>query len=306
MRILFTGASSFTGFWFVNSLVKAGHEVVAVFTKRDYEGLRKQRVQRVQPLCMARFGLSFGEPAFLDLIHDEGPWDCYCHHGAQVEGYRDSNFDFIGATKSNTNNLRSVLQALQDQACRRIVLTSSVFESDVGKGSGSLEAFSPYGLSKSMTYDCFRYFSFQMGLHLGRFVIPNPFGPYEEARFTHYLMKQWSRQLPAEVKTPEYVRDNIHVAVLAQYYHCFVEGDQKLCAPSGYCEPQGSFAQRLASEVQARLAWPCELACPPQQDFSEPLVRINTGEPPIPGCDEKRYWDEFTFYYEEYFRDPVG
>jgi UDP-glucose 4-epimerase len=29
MRILFTGASSFTGYWFVRELVAAGHEVVA-------------------------------------------------------------------------------------------------------------------------------------------------------------------------------------------------------------------------------------------------------------------------------------
>ena len=46
MKVLFTGASSFSGFWFVQALAKYGHEVVAVFQRQahDYEGLRAHRV----------------------------------------------------------------------------------------------------------------------------------------------------------------------------------------------------------------------------------------------------------------------
>ena len=35
MKILFTGASSFTGFWFARALAAAGHEVVATFRETD-------------------------------------------------------------------------------------------------------------------------------------------------------------------------------------------------------------------------------------------------------------------------------
>ena len=34
MKILFTGASSFTGMWFARALASAGHDVVATFRKR--------------------------------------------------------------------------------------------------------------------------------------------------------------------------------------------------------------------------------------------------------------------------------
>ena len=34
MKILFTGASSFTGYWFIRELAAAGHEVTAIFRKR--------------------------------------------------------------------------------------------------------------------------------------------------------------------------------------------------------------------------------------------------------------------------------
>ena len=52
MRILFTGASSFTGYWFVRELIAAGHEVVAACRGDSrYEGLRAERVRRVRELC---------------------------------------------------------------------------------------------------------------------------------------------------------------------------------------------------------------------------------------------------------------
>ena len=54
------------------------------------------------------------------------------------------------------------------------------------------------------------------GLPLGKFVIPNPFGPFEEPRFCAYLIRQWQAGQAAEVRTPAYVRDNIHVDLLEQ------------------------------------------------------------------------------------------
>ena len=40
---------------------------------------------------------------------------------------------------------------------------------------------------------------------LEKFVIPNPFGPYEEPRFTAYLMRTWLAGETAHVQTPRYV-----------------------------------------------------------------------------------------------------
>jgi nucleoside-diphosphate-sugar epimerase len=56
MRILFTGASSFTGYWFVRELVAGGHEVIAACRGDGrYEGLRAERVRMVRGLCETRF-----------------------------------------------------------------------------------------------------------------------------------------------------------------------------------------------------------------------------------------------------------
>ena len=102
-------------------------------------------------------------------------------------------------------------------------MTGSVFEGGEGAGSQGLPDFSPYGLSKALTAQVFRYYCARAGMGLGKFVIPNPFGPYEEPRFTAYLMKNWLAGATPACSSPAYVRDNIHVSLLAKVYARFAE-----------------------------------------------------------------------------------
>ena len=47
MKILLTGGSSFTGFWFIRELAAAGHDITAIFRKRAEEYSDEIRRQRV-------------------------------------------------------------------------------------------------------------------------------------------------------------------------------------------------------------------------------------------------------------------
>jgi nucleoside-diphosphate-sugar epimerase len=309
MKILFTGASSFTGFWFVKTLAAAGHEVTCPLRGETgkYEGVRKRRVDALQGLCRLVPNAAFGSEAFLKLAGAE-KFDVLCHHAAEITNYRSPDFDAVAALASNTHNLRTVLKVLK---CP-VVLTGTVFENDEGsdglpptKDGPGLRAFSPYGLSKGMTWQYFRHYCFEAGVPLGKFVIPNPFGPFEEPRFTAHLIKHWREGKVAEVKTPDYLRDNIHADLLATVYGQFVERVSKLNSgvaksnPSGYAEKQGRFAERVAREVKGRTGWACELNLAKQEDFSEPLNRVNT-EPAIeavPKWNEAKAWDGFVKFY---------
>jgi UDP-glucose 4-epimerase len=303
MKILFTGASSFTGSWFVRTLAAAGHELVCPITRSldDYTDGRRRRVEPLKPLCRFVPETAFGSQNFLALAGEK--FDLLCHHAAEMTNYRSPDFDAFQALQRNSLNVRAVLKALQ---CP-VVLTGSVFENDEGAGNAPLRAFSPYGLSKGLTFQSFRYYCLEAGQPLGKFVIPNPFGPFEEPRFTAFLMKNWKAGQPAEVKTPDYVRDNIHADLLADAYVKFAEktaaaGEPFLKTnPSGYVEKQGEFAQRVAREVKSRLGWTCELKLARQEDFSEPLNRHNT-EPAValvPGWNESKAWDAFAQFYAE-------
>ena len=307
MKILFTGASSFSGYWFVRELAAAGHDVTAMFrrTAAEYTDVRRKRVDGIAASSRAMYGLGFGSPEFLDVVR-QGGFDLLCHHAADVTDYKSAAFNTLEAVAGNTRNLPAILAAFASSGGKGVLSTGSVFESDEGAGSEGLQAFSPYGLSKAITHQMFRYYTHAAGLSLGKFVIPNPFGPLEEPRFTAYLVKNWFAGKTPSVETPAYIRDNIHVSLLAKCYAKYageIHGGRALpkLNPSGYAESQGAFALRFAREMKTRLGLPCEVELKVQTQFSEPRVRINTDLPDSTalGWNEATAWDELADYYQQ-------
>ena len=303
MKILLTGASSFTGYWFARALAEAGHQVTAALRGAIPDYTNAPRATRVAQL--ARYATlvehcSFGSPQFIALCK-EHHFDLLCHHAARVGDYKNPNFDIAGAIAENILNLRDILAAGHFRA---VLLTGTVFEADEGAGGTPLVAFSPYGISKGATAQVVRYRCHEAGIGFHKFVIPNPFGPLEEPRFCHYLMQQWRNGEIALVKTPDYVRDNIHVDLLAAAYATYagriLNGDAPAkLNPSGYVESQGAFARRFAHEIRARSSLECRLELAVQSEFSEPLARINT-DPATrysPAWDEAAAWDSYAAYY---------
>ncbi|EQD48547.1 NAD-dependent epimerase/dehydratase family protein [mine drainage metagenome] len=108
----------------------------------------------------------------------------------------------------------------------------------------------------------------------------------------------------ATVNTPNYIRDNIPVSLLALSYADFVEKAYKdqipmKRGPMGYVETQGAFAARFAREIGQRLDIACPIELLPQTDFSEPLIRINKDLPKIGdlGWNEENAWRDLANYY---------
>jgi nucleoside-diphosphate-sugar epimerase len=306
MKVLLTGASSFTGYWFAHELSRAGRHVVAPVrgASKDYrDGTRAERVRRLSALVEVVENAPFGSDRFMDLAK-AGGFDILCHHAAKVGDYRSPDFDIAGALAENTANLRTVLETLKRGGLSGVVLTGSVFEQDEGAGETPLVAFSAYGLSKGLTAAVVSHRCREFGLRFGKFVIPNPFGPLEEPRFCAYLVRSWKKGETARVNTPNYIRDNIHVSLLARAYAKFV-GDTASGAgrgrlnPSGYVETQAAFAERFAAAMRPRLGMVCALELGKQSDFSEPLMRVNVDSAHhyVGTWKESVAWDEVAEGY---------
>jgi UDP-glucose 4-epimerase len=312
VHVLLTGASSFTGFWFAQMLVASGANLLATLSGPDqiesYRDTRGNRVSRLKELCRTEFGAPFGSEEFLNCIRRERHIDVVCHHWSDVRNYKSADFDALAAAAANTCRFTDFLHILKDKGCRRIVMTGSVGEPDEGAGSTPRRAFNAYTLSKRISYELAQFYCDREGIVLDKFIIPNPFGPFEEPRFTHYLMTTWFAGETPAVMTPSYVRDNIHVDLLAEIYASFVlrngdAGEVSLrrvrLAPSGYVETQGVFASRMSREVSCRLKISCPIECRLQQQFPEPPVRINTDVPNFAALawNEEYAWDRYVEYY---------
>ncbi|MGN6380271.1 MAG: NAD-dependent epimerase/dehydratase family protein [Gaiellales bacterium] len=302
MKILLTGASSFTGAWFARALADAGHQVTATFRRpaAAYAGLEGERLALLAGRVRPVHGVAFGDPGFVALAGSG--FDLVCHHGAHVDGYRDPQFDVAAALAANTRGTSEVLRAMTASGCHKLLVTGTVFESGEGQGDAKLRAFGGYGLSKAFTWQLLAHECDAAGVDVGKFVVPNPFGPYEQERFTAYLMRRWAAGETAEVMTPGYVRDHVHISLLAAAYAGFAErlarssGVVRL-GPSGYRESVGGFARRVADELGTRTGLACRLRLADQTAFPEPRVRVNTDRVEVAGWDEEAAWDALAEWY---------
>ena len=310
MKILFTGASSFTGHWFVKKLAEQGHEVCATFTRTSADeygdDVRGQRVTRLRDKCRPIFACRFGDDEFINLLNKES-FDLLCHHAADVTNYRSPDFDVASAVANNTFQADRVLELLKGQG-GALLVTGSFFEPGEGTGSDGVPAFSPYGVSKRQTADALDQACREASVPMAKFVIPNPFGPWEDPRFISYLARTWSAGQVATVRTPAYLRDNIPVSLLAAAYVDFAEQlpqsrEYRKLIPRGYVETQGEFTRRVAREVRSRTCWRCDVECAEQTAFDEPRERMNTDELDATklGWSESAAWDELAEYYQRIF-----
>lgn len=307
LKILLTGTSSFTGYWFAATLAAAGHQIIAPLRGARDSGSDRERGERLRrladkvelvPEC------AFGSTGFLEIVKSRDI-DVFCHHAAQVGDYRNPDFDISAAVAANTLNLRGALEAMVERGVKGLVLTGSYHEYDEGAGSHPRLAFSAYGISKGLTAQIVRHRCHEFGVPYGKFVIPHPFGPLEQPRLGAYLTKTWAAGAVAQIKTPAYIRDNIHVGLLAAAYQRFVEGPwhfakERKLNPSGYVESQGAFVERMARELGRRLKAELRVELLEQTEFPEPMMRVNTDPATryVTNWSESRAWDEYALVFD--------
>lgn len=305
MKILFTGASSYIAYFIIKELNEAGHDVVAILhrNKKDYEGVKGQRVELVSKLCKLVPKVAFGDNKFLNLITNS-KWDVLCHHAAKASDPRSPDFDWISALKGNTLNVGKVLTEFKKHGNGRVIVSGSLYEGNEPAGSKPSHAFNKYGLSKTLTWEVFRYFGREVGLPVGKIIFPIVFGKYEDPKFVSYLVKSWLNHETPTVKTPKYIRDNINVTLLAKTYKWYLEefessGNPKKFRPSGYVGSQGNFAKLVAKEMKPRLRVETPLNFFNQVEFPEPKIKKNTDslDHKALGWDEKKAWDELAKYF---------
>jgi len=304
--VLLTGASSFTGMWIAEALVAAGFEVVASLQRApaDYDSEKQARIRRLSAVAEVVYGRPFGSDAFLDLVRARGDIAALAHHAADVTGYREPGFDAVAAFGRNLAGAPAALQALAEHGARVALVTGTVFEAGEGGDPAQPLAVTPYGLSKTLTNVALQHYAAWAGLTFGRFVIPSPYGAFEQQRsFPAYLFRSWFAGETPRVRTPLYLRDHLPAPRLARAYAAQLSAlladpaAPAVSRPSGWIATQGAFAEKVAAEAALRLGRACPVAFADQTTFPEPLTRVNSE--PAPDVDEPAFWDGYVGWYAQ-------
>lgn len=284
MRVLMTGASSFTGAWIAKALIEEGAELWAALARERAAGgfLRASRLSLFERRSKVIDLCPLGSERWFEMLDWAPPFDLVIFHGAMVGNFRDRDFDWRAAVGANTAQAGPTLDRLVASGCRRLVVTGSVFEADEGQGDYPLDAIGDYGLAKTLSWQILRHEARRRDMALGKLIIPHPFGAFERPGLISHLMTNWLGGAPARLDHPELRRDFIHVELLAISYARFALALPSVSglfrrAPSGYRETVSEFAARLSQAMQPRLGLTCGIEhSQPVRLSGEPVTRQNT------------------------------
>ena len=294
-RVLFTGLSSFTGYWFTENLAEKGYKVVGCLShnKSDYNSDQTERLNQANSNIRIEQNASFGSESFLQLISDFKP-EVFSFHHALVTGYKDPSFNVENAISNNLNNYQEVIKRLTEIGCKQIIMTRSIFEKELGKTDVQGD-ISPYGQSKRKTFEIFSQ-AVPKDINLRSFVICNPVGRYEGNNLTSYLIKCWIEGKSASLMQPKLVRDFVPIDLLSNSYAQFIEANEEMIIPSHlpvsnyeYARKIGDFTRKLKN-IQTPIDTTNE-----KYDQNEAFVRTGIDKVDFTNKDqEELFWEEFV------------
>ena len=294
-RVLFTGLSSFTGYWFTEKLAEKGYKVVGCLShnKSDYNSDQTERLNQANSSIRIEQNVSFGSESFLQLISDFKP-EVFSFHHALVAGYKDPSFNVDNAILNNLNNYQEVIKRLTESGCKQIIMTRSIFEKGLGKTDVESD-ISPYGHSKRKTFETFSQ-AVPKDIKLRSFVICNPVGRYEGNNLTSYLIKCWIEAKPASLMQPKLVRDYVPIDLLSNSYAQFIEANEQMIIPSHLPVSNYEYARKLGDITRKlkNIQTPIDTTNE-KYDQNEAFVRTGIDKVDFTNKDqEELFWEEFV------------
>ena len=271
--ICITGASSFSGAWFSKKLLQSGYSVLAIVNSERTEIIEKR-------IGMLESHEKFQAHSINELLKKEYSFEILALHGTATFDYRSSNFDTEKALRETVQTTTDVLNLHNP---KKIIHTGTFSEKNESVSDLRKESFNSYSESKSMIWDKHKEIARQKKIEIYKYVMPNPYGPLENPKFTSYLVKCWSEGSVPKVKFPNYIRDNVPIDLLSNHYAKFVENildnqydNEHKIYPSFYVESVLAFAQRYSREIGKRLKTNFSIDFEQFHEFQEPRIRVNS------------------------------
>ena len=277
MNILFLGASSFTGFHFVNELSKIKkNKIYCTLTKNinQYKSIRYERIKFLSKKKNIIFlkKIKFGDKKFINLLK-QIKFDIFCFHHAFTKDYNDnSKFKFQKSIKENTKNIHEVFKLIDFKSL--IIISNTIFQDIPTK---KYKAVNNYGISKSNSFNQIKYYCKKNNIKYRSIYITNPWGVYEEKKLNYYLIKNWFDNKNAHISHPNYIRDNIYIDKLSQSYKRVIlsKSNKVDFFPSGICSSNKMFIEALKKKFEQFFQKKVKVTYANNAIYNQPMCRIN-------------------------------
>ena len=179
-----------------------------------------------------------------------------------------------------------------------VIWTGTYYEANEAKGSNPEVDISPYARSKRLSWEHLDKLARDLGIPLGKFVMPNPFGPWEGKGITHYLISNWLGGETPTLKEPNSVLDNCPVDLLALEYTKYVElknavVKQGSFKPSCYVMSTYEFACKVKDAFERYSNSSIELSSLKPTGLEKPLSRFNKTK-----ILDLKTWNESAFWMD--------
>ena len=277
MRLLFLGASSFTGYHFVNKISdNKQNKIYCTLTKNlnKYKSTRLERIKLLNKKKNIFFikKVKFGDKKFIKLLSRK-KFDIICLHHASTKNYNnDLKFNLNKSIKENTPNLRKVFSKIHNQTT--IIVTNTIYQKINEK---KYKAVNKYGISKSITYDKIKSICKEFDFKLKSIFITNPWGILEEKKLNYYLINNWLKNKKTFISHPNYIRDNIYIDKLTKYYLKILNSNSTKINyfPSGYCSTNKVFIEAFKIKFEKFFNKKVKIEYANNAKYSQPMSRIN-------------------------------
>jgi len=277
MKLLFLGASSFTGYHFVNKISEKKKVIIyCTLTKNinQYKSIRLKRIKELNKKKNIIFikKTKFGDKSFINLL-SKNKFDTICFHHASTKDYNDdSKFKLSKSLEQNMSNINKVFNKINKQT--KIIVSNTIFQKIISR---KYKAVNKYGISKSITYDKIVIYCNKYNLKYKSIFITNPWGILEEKKLNYYLIYNWLQGKKTFISHPAYIRDNIYIDKLSKHYLKVINSSSKKIDyfPSGYCSSNKVFIEAFKVKFEKFFNIKAKVKYATKTKYIQPICRIN-------------------------------
>lgn len=309
MRVVVTGASSYSGMCIAREFARRGHatEGLLAGSLESYRGRKRVRIEILRADGVELHGGVRAEDGQMAAWASTQEIDLWVHHHHPMENFRSPSYDVDDAARVAIRPLAELAVAWRMAKVRGVLCSGTYFEPGEG-GRDPEEPATPYARLKNDMSSLLREEAHRQEIGVTKIVIPSPTGALEnEDRLTPQLILAALGGKPFSVRSPNSIFDHIDGEILARVYadagqDLLDHGERGLTLrPSGWTVSTREWVEWARENIIRKLDLELEISVPPLEAQSPPTRFSNPSEEKVPSQDREEFAERYVREWRQYY-----